>query len=356
MSFLFIGSTGGHAGLSLLTWAIGRKLGERGLRVGFMKPVGTQPVNSSGDLIDRDAMLFKTVWNLQDPTERICPFFASEEKWRDKGAPEILEEIGSVARKLSTGKDVLLMMGSEQVFFDDPSHPISDVSLVNSLKADFILLDRFQQTSRSIYSILSVRSLLKERMKAIVLNRVPPEKLVEIRNQLIPSLVKREIPFTAALPEDPMLSFRSLEEIRTLLEGQVLWGDRGLDHPVGGMTVGSADLRGELLLFKRVYNKVILLKPGLSDNEEQAPRAPRSIAGILLTGGRNPPFQALEAARRASIPLLLIRGDTFAALDRLEKAESFISSKDEAKVLRFTELLEAEGALEKLCQVVEAGM
>jgi len=44
LSFLFIGTTGDHAGHSLLTWAIARRLVEKGLNVGFLKPFGTYPV------------------------------------------------------------------------------------------------------------------------------------------------------------------------------------------------------------------------------------------------------------------------------------------------------------------------
>jgi BioD-like phosphotransacetylase family protein len=64
MPFLFIGSTGDRAGHSLVAWAIGRRLLEKGMSVGFIKPFGTDPVHIHGQWTDQDAFLFKEALNL----------------------------------------------------------------------------------------------------------------------------------------------------------------------------------------------------------------------------------------------------------------------------------------------------
>jgi len=348
MSFLFIGSTGNLAGHSLLTWAIAGRLIEKGLRVGFMKPFGTHPVRVDGQRTDHDVLLFNDVLNLQEPPERLCPYQASDEAVKQKNPREILDEFKGLAQELSLGKDILLIMGSRQVFFDEFSRYVSDVDIVQALQADLILVNRYQDISKSIYSILSVISLLKERVKGIIINRVPPEKMEEIANVVIPSLPLKGVHVTVALPEDPVLAFQSLGEIKDILGGDVLWGGEYLRQPVGGMTVGSTDLQGELRLFKRAYNKIILLKPPSSDDGIAAPSAPRHVAGILLTGGRNPATQLLKAAEAANIPLLSVEADTFDALERIKQSTPLLSPGDEFKVRHFTELMDRVGALDKL--------
>ena len=350
MPYIFIGTTGDRAGHSIITWATALRLKDRGLKVGFMKPFGTHPMNVGGLWTDCDAFLFKNVLNLQEPFDQICPYLLSEEAWRQKETREIREGIKSLAKELSFGKDILLIMGSEHIFFDDPSQPIADVSLVNELKADFVLISRFRDTAKSIYSILSVSSLLKDRVKGIVLNRVPLEKGEEISQKMIPSLLQKGIPVITALPEDPVLSFRSLGEIRDILDGEVLWGKEGLGQSVGGMTVGSTDLKRELLVFKRAHNKIVLLKPFSPDGRAEEPAGHRSIAGILLTGGRGPVPQLLQAAKKGNIPLILVKDDSFAVLERLEKSPSGLAPKDECKVRHFTELMDRNGALDRLLQ------
>jgi len=176
MPFLFIGSTGDRAGHSLMTWAIALRLVERGLSVRFMKPFGTHPIRVEGYWTDHDAFLFKGILKLQEPLAQICPYPLSEETCRQKRTEEILKEIKSLARELSMGKDILLIMGSKYIFYDETSCPVPDISLITELGADSLLINRFRKTSRSIYSILLVRSMLKDKIKGVILNRVPAEK------------------------------------------------------------------------------------------------------------------------------------------------------------------------------------
>jgi BioD-like phosphotransacetylase family protein len=348
MPFLFIGSTGNHAGKSLLTWAIARRLVEKGLNVGFMKPFGTQPVHINGMWTDQDAALLKEALNLQEPFERICPYPVSEDGWREKNKEVIVKELKILAQGLSSGKDVLLIIGTQHIFFDESPCPVPDTALINALQSDTILVNRYQQPSSSLYSILSVSSLLKERLKGVLLNRVSPEMLEGIIDQTIPSLSEKGIPMMTAVPEDPILSLQTLGDIKETLDGKSLCEEESLGKPIGGMTVSSSDLEGELLIFKRVYNKIVLLEPTSLDTESGA--APRAITGILLTGGRTPPPQAVKACEKAHVALILVEEDTFSAQERLEQYPARLSPKDETKVRYFTDFLDRNGALDTLLQ------
>jgi BioD-like phosphotransacetylase family protein len=292
-----------------------------------------------------DAFLFKGILNLQEPLAQICPYVLSEERWKEKRTEEILKEIKTLAPELSAGKNILLIMGSEHIFYDETSCPVPDISLITELQADSLLINRYQGASRSIYSILLVRSMLKESIKGVVLNRIPPEKLKKIQNEMLPSLSEKGVPMTIPVPEDPLLSFWSLTEI-----GEILDGEENLNQPVGRMTVGTTDLKGELLVFKRVYNKIILLKPFSQDSQINEPVARPSVVGILLTGGRNPPPQLLQAAKEVNVPLMLVKEDSIAALERLEQTPPGLSPMDEAKARRFTALLDRGGAFDRLIQ------
>ena len=349
MPFLFIGSTGDRAGHSLVAWAIARRLVEKGMSVGFIKPFGTDPVHLHGQWTDQDAFLFKEALKLSEPLERICPYLVSDETWRHKGNDEILEELKTLARDVSEAKDVVLILGSKHIFFDDAACPIPDVTLITELNAEFVLVHRYRKASKAIYSILSVSSLLRKRIRGIVLNRVPPEEIRDIQTHLVPSLREKGIPIFAALPEDPVLSFRSLREVGEILEGQWLWGEE-LGTPVGAMTVGATDLAEGLLLFKRAYNKIVLLAPTTNSAEATAPRP---VVGIILTGGRNPAPQLLQAAKRANVPLLLVKQDTFPALEHLEQSTSHLSPGDDIKVRHILELMDYEGALDRLLETLK---
>lgn len=353
MSFLFIGSTGDHAGHSLLTWALARRLLEKGLRVGFMKSFGTQPVQEQGEWTDRDAFLFKQVLQLREPLDRICPYLISGESWKEKAAEKLMDQVKLHARDLLRGKDVLIVMGSKQIFFDDSAFPVPEISFASELGADVILVHRFRTFSKSIYSILSLSSLLKDRIKGIILNRVPPDQIEEVRDRMA-SLNRKGIPIAAVLSEDPVLSFRSIRELRETLDGELLLGEDKLEQSVGGMTVGAGDLEGDLRLFRRAQNKIVLLKPLPPEEISDEYPVPRPVAGILLTGGRRPAARLLEAAREADIALISVKDDTFASLERLEATPSHLSAWDEAKVIHFEGLLNRDRSLDRLIDSIES--
>ena len=348
MPFLFLGSTGNHAGRSLTTWAIAKRLNKRGLSVGLIKPFGSKPILSNGIWTDSDALLFKKILNLDEPMERICPYPVPEDALLQKGPEEILEEFQALAHELASKKDIVIIMGSRHIFFDDTSFPVHDINLCMSIMADFVLVDRYKELSRSIYTILSVRSLLRERVKGIILNRIPPERFPEVRGKIGPYNTSKGLPLTALIPEDLSLTFRSLEEIAGILDGKFLWGEEKLHQPVEGMTAGASDLRGELSLFKRVYNKIVLLSPRPRNTEGGETGAGVSVAAIILTGGRKPAIQLSEVAKKAGVPLIMVKEDTFGALERLEQSPSTLSSKDQVKVDHFTELFDRENSLNRI--------
>ena len=58
----------------------------------------------------------------------------------------------------------------------------------------------------------------------------------------------------------------------------------------------------------------------------------------------------LQVAKRANLPLLLVKQDTFPALERLEQSTSHLSPGDDVKVRHILELMDFEGALDKLLE------
>ena len=347
MSILFTITTGDHAGHTLITWAIARRLMERSVRVGFLKPFGCGPSS-----VDRDTLLFRELLGIEVPPDRLCPFPDEHAAFSSMGADEITARISNLVRDLSDGNDILMIMGSRHIFFDDSRRPFSDISLIRRFRSSVVLVDRYRRESKSIYSALSVRSLVGPGLRAVVFNRVPGESLAKLREKTIPSLERKGIPVVAGVPEDIRLSSRSLREIRDILHADLIQGRASLAEPVGVMTVGAGDLAASLRPFKRVYNKIVLLKPPLSDVDEDDPAGRRTVAGILLTGGRIPPSRVLDGAKEAGVPVMRVNEDTFSALDRLKRTVPHLSIKDTSKAVYFTGLLDRDGLLDRIVDAV----
>jgi hypothetical protein len=343
MPFLFIGSTGDKAGHSIIAWAVAEALQNRGFRVGFFKPFGTHPVQDNDVREDADAFLFKKVLNLQTPVEHLCPYPAAEDIPASLTSEELLAETADKAELFERSVDVLIVMGRTHMFLDDASHPAPDVSVINRLQADLLVVHRYRKLSTTRYSLFSIASLLRERLKAFVINRIPAVDFDRASKSLAGSFNRDGMPPALLIPEDPRLNYQTLADAARVLNAQVLSGREFLDTTlVNKMTVGSAVLPCNLKLFRRVYHKLILLKPGT----DEAPSASEPPAGIILTGGAKPVPAILETAEKAGITLMAAQADTFTCIDRLEQSSRRLTHHDVYKVKRLVEMMEQNRNME----------
>jgi BioD-like phosphotransacetylase family protein len=338
MSNIYISSTGDHAGQSLIAWTIARRLLERGINPGFFKPFGTGRIQVDDTWTDPDAFLFKKLLNIKEPLEMICPYADSESAEKEHKPRDVLSGIVRSEELFRSERDVLIIMGSKHIFFDETLNALPDISVMAEVNANLILVHKYQKFSATLYSILSVHSLLREKVKGIIINRVPLDKIDEVKRQLIPALHDKGIMNISFIPEDPALNFRRVGEVCNTLNGKIATGEGLLNNPVERMSVGGASLQGDLSIFKRVYNKIILLGPC---NE-------CGVAGIIMTGNREPGEQLLDAVKKANVPLIIVKEDSLDALERLESTLPALSTEDENKAVRFTEFMDQSGSLDRL--------
>lgn len=339
MNSIFVGSTGNEPGQILAAWALGTRLKERGLKVGFFKPYGL-PANRDLDSVespwDPDALFFKEVLGLDEGKETLCPVILPDpslaEVSEGKG-DAVLAQIDQAFQDTSRGKDVVLIMGAKEIFLGGDMSALSDSALVKRFHSSVLLVDRYQRDNLTLYSILSLNSFLEGRVKSALINHIPPDKAEHVQGKIIPFLREKGLPAAAAIPEDDLLSAFTVAGIAEWAKGQILCCPEGGGNLIATFTIGSRSLTGPLSLFKQVYNKVILmgLKKGEGDQT--------SVGGIILTGGKTPSEIILRIAREHSIPLIQTREDTFQTMERLEKARPCLRPRDFFKVRRFLDLI-----------------
>lgn len=344
MRSIFVGSTGGAPGQTLAVWALGLVLMERGLKVGFFKPYGLLPdLGPSADdqLCDPDVVLLKNALHLTEPEEYLCPVMLTENLVPEiSGSPqeEMIARIQAAFERVSAGKDVVLIMGAKEIFFDGGVSGVPDSLLVKLFDATVLLIDRYQRDNMTFYSLLSLNSFLDGRVKSAVVNYVPADKWEHVRSKVIPFLKEKGLKSVVAVPQNPTLGAFQVSTIAEFIDGRVLCCPERIDNLIESFTIGSKYLEGSLSLFKQVYNKIVLV--GLAPSED----SPAAIGGIILTGGKAPSDLVLRVSGENSIPLILTRRDTFQTMERLEQARPLLGRKDEFKVRKFIQLMDGGGA------------
>ena len=335
MRSIFIGSTGGGPGQTLATWALAVRLKEKGLKVGFFKPYGLLPdpaISSPGNLCDPDVLLFKGVLEISEPDQALCPIsLPVNQGSADIPGEEFMGKIQKAFLEVSRGKDVVLIIGGQEIFFGEGGPGLSDGVLVKSFDSSVLLVDRYQRDNLTFYSVLSLNSFLDGRVKSAILNHVAPDRMGHVKTKVVSFLHQKGVKSALAVPEDPILAALTVSSIAGIIGGEILCCLQGERNLVQSSTIGAKYLEGPFSLFKQVYNKVILV--GL--NPDETP-----VTGIILTGGKIPGEGVVKAAQDRGIPLILTRADTFQVMDLLEKAKPALTSKDEFKVRHFLHLID----------------
>lgn len=119
MISLYVGSTSGYTGKTLITMGLGYKFRKDGLRVGYIKPVGILPIKVDDILSDNDAWRIYRALDLKDQLSEICPVVLTQElavKSYLKDVKGLLAKVVKSYNNLSKGKDIMLVGGYGSIY------------------------------------------------------------------------------------------------------------------------------------------------------------------------------------------------------------------------------------------------
>jgi len=343
MITVFIGSTGEGTGQTLAAWCIGMALRNRRLSLGFLKPFASPTDPASAVMPDPDQSLMKNVLGLSDDDVKAPPP-PVETLMGPLPDPQWMTQVESSYQRMIAAKDAVIVMGSKNIFYDSGGPVLMDSHFVQEQDVPVLLMDRFSKESLTIYSVLAINSFLNGRVRGVVINRVPAENLEAVRSHCVPFLISKGVNLVAVVPEDRVLSAMTVRNVVEILGGRIVANAHRMENLVDRFALGSPLFSGPTAIFKRVYNKVVLLGSG-----EDEPSASR-VSGVVFTGGRLCAEAVLEAAKEQDIPLISVPMDTFTAIERLEQSKVHLTDRDEYKALRFRHWLDTSVGIDRLIE------
>lgn len=346
MKKIFICSTGVRSGQSLAAWCVGEMLRSQGLRIGFFKPFMTRPLSHQGHLVDEDALLMKEYFNLPEELNLLCPVIPEGVPGDEVAREEQLIRIEECYENVQAKKDALIIMGSEKIFYESDSPCLPDGVLVDKFQSEVLLVDKFHNESMSMYSILAIDSFLKEKVKCVFVNQIPPDRMETVYNKLVPFFRKRGTPIIFLVPNDRIMASLTVRNIVDAIQGEVLTGETRLENLVESTSISSSHLKGSLYLFRKIYNKIILL--GLDADSLNAPLMTPKVTGVVLTGKRTPAPILVNTCGDLGIPLAVSPFDTFITMEKIQKLKPHMAHRDVYKLKRFLQLLGGDEGIKKI--------
>ena len=115
MKSLYITSVSTYSGKTALALGLGLRLQAAGHKVGYLKPVSTQPYTAGGRVLDEDADFVRRTLGLETPPWELSPIIITTELLDEimSGTLErdLLAEVKAACEKAGEDKDILIMEG-----------------------------------------------------------------------------------------------------------------------------------------------------------------------------------------------------------------------------------------------------
>ena len=339
MNGLYIGSTDGSAGKTLLALALGQRFQRQGRRIGFIKPVDALPA-VPGDPDGLDSRFVREALGLSDPLSHMAPVVLPRQcaKGVFPDAPaDRLPEIVDAYRTLAADKDAMLIGGLGDFLHAGGGWGLAGPRVARALGARVLLLDRVRREPH-VERLLPARELLGERLVGVIFNDVPEAARDEVEGLVAPFLARRGLPVLGCVGHDPFLAGIRVGELARGLGCRVVSGPAGWDRLVGGCCIGAMQAENFLSRFRRRQDAAVLCGGDRIDVQLLALEA--GCAALLLTGDIVPDELVLAKAADRDIALLLLRQDTFAAAGAVRTVMARAKFRDPARIAHGARLVE----------------
>ncbi|MBI5074170.1 MAG: phosphotransacetylase family protein [Nitrospirae bacterium] len=346
MHYLYIASTTGFSGKSLITLGLGLMLKEKGLSIGYIKPYGKIPLQQGTGIVDADADFLRKALDISEPAEIVSPFVVTYELQNNllKGRPS--DKFDDINRAISsiTNKDLVLVNGAADLY-EGVTFGIHGLKLIRHLKARTLIVEPWNGDS-SIDAIVGAKELLGQDFMGAVINKVPDAVHEHIKQSVRPFLEKRGIAVFAALQKDMLLDAITVRQLNEILGGKVLCCEEGLDAFVESFSIGAMDVDSALKYFRRTPNKAVIT--GAHRSDIQLAALETSTRCIILTGGLYTNDVIIGKAKLTNTPIISVHEDTFATVQKIESVMGKISIREQKKVQKTEEIMQKEFDIARL--------
>jgi phosphate acetyltransferase len=337
---IYLTTTEPYSGKSLVSLGITELLLRRTPNVGIFRPVIEVPPDKG---CDKNIDLLISYFGLKLDYEDTYAFYRHQasELIAEGRYDEMLDTIIQKYKVLEETCDFILCIGSD---FEEGGTAVEfnvNADIAHNLGSPVLLVTSgADQTVDEIINEVKIAiDAFKEsgcQILGAVVNRTPPEIVDELL-----AAMGNELPdagmLLSVIPARAMLSSPTVKEIADSMNARVLYGENRLDNLAYNVLVIAMNIANYLPHLRR---DSLLITPGdRSDVILSALQAHQSqnypkIAGILLTGGLEPPetVDRLLTGLTDIVPILSVSEDTYQTARRIDKVRSYITPDAYAKV------------------------
>ena len=329
---LYIGSTQGYSGKNLVTLALGQHFQREGHRVGYMKPIGAVPHKVENQIGDEDAHFMQQALGLNENPSLVTPVVIT----RDFHMRAFLEDCANLMpgivdsyKKLSAGKDLMLVGGSGSFLYSGKYCGVDGISVAQALGAKVLLVDRYIQEYNYDY-LAAAKEALGDDLAGVILNDVPDHFREEAETLITPFLKRRGVEVLGIIPHDPIMFAVRAGDLAHGLGGRLISMAAKTDKLVVNFLIGTMQVENFVTFFKRQKDVAILCGGDRADLQLVALEG--GCAALILTGNLYPNDMILAKAEDKGIPVIVVRDDTFTVAKKMERMLTHEKLRDKSRI------------------------
>ncbi len=354
MKRLYVAASNQHVGKTTTTLGLVEAFRQKGIRVGYCKPVGQETVDYDNLQVDKDALLFAKMMSFDLVAGIHSPVILG------KGATQaFLDEPGKFTFKQNiSNASKALENEYEMVVYEGTGHPgvgsvvgLSNADVAKQLGAPVILIVEggVGYTIDRLYLCLSPFQQVGVPVAGVIINKVLPRKFDKVRHYVGLKLKEWNIPLLGVIPYDKTLLYPLLDAIRFAIKGKVLFHSNGLNNIVENVLAASLldahdfdEQKGVLLVVSQKRLNISLGTIRRICAEKQYEKIP--LAGVIITGdGKNQVslegFEHKEFIDKYEIPMITTPLDTYGTAVKISHMEVKINVQTLGKAKRAVELV-----------------
>lgn len=322
MKSLYITSVEPYSGKTAVCLSLGRYMQGRGLNVGYLKPISTQPWRSpEGKLADEDAIFVHNVLGLEGDAFDSAPIIITPSTLREHlqgvQTQDMVKTIEAAAKRAGKDKDLLLLEGGASLR-EGYAIGLSNLRVAEILAAPAIVVVPFRGELCLLDDVLTARFRLGEQLLGVILNRVTEDGADFVQDYAIPFLETKGIRVFGSLPSTPRLSALSVGELIDVLDAEVLTKHLDPDALAETLTVGAMTAEAALHRFRRYQNKAVIT--GGDRTDIQLAALETSTVVMILTGNLRPSPLIIQQAESLNVPILLVNQNTMETIELVERS------------------------------------
>ncbi len=337
---VYLSTTEPFSGKSIISLGLVNLLASKTEKIAYFKPVVSVPGNTT----DRRLELIRSHFHLATPYQDMYVFDRNQAlQYVNSGNDaHLIDTIIDRFKRLQEQNDFVVVEGTDFMGSTTNVEYDHNITIAKNLGIPAAIILNGQ--GKSVQEIIDIavsasRSFLTEGVQVltVVANKIAPDKMDEIRTQLVSALPKNII--VTCIPADTDLGSPTMKEIYESVGGRLLFGEHLLSNQVDSSIVGAMQLDNCLAQFSK---NVLIVTPGdrgdiiLAALQANLSKNYQKVAGLVLTGGLMPDKTIMNLIEGLDtvVPIIQVDTGTFKTVTRVANTQARISSDNPEKISR----------------------